>query len=160
MKKALLIMALLMICTSFVFADDVITYQVRFKKLIFKCQDGTEEIVDASTFIGEKTKYVCKDEKPIESVINYSGLIRLSADEYETTDSQEMKVLKDAKVAKYIYAIENAPIEGVTSLEDYEKKIYITLARLDDLVQNLKEKESTKLTKMKENIDVILKDIE
>lgn len=141
MKKALLILAFLAVC-GIVHAEDVLTHQIRFKKLIFKCQDGTEEVVDASATGGNTYEHTCKDGKWTNTFTNYDGLIQLTPTEYETTDSKEIATIKTEKVEEFIYQKNNPPAYVEPTKEDLESM----RASLLDQVAQTEEQLTSKLT--------------
>lgn len=145
MKKAFLVLLMVAMC-GVAFADDVVNVQVRFKKLIFECQDGTEEIVDASATGGNTYEHTCKDGKWTNKFTNYSGLISLTPEEYDKKTEKELETLKSESVDKWIYDRDHQPEYVEPTVEEYEKMMEEKLKDVDDITIKLIEKESTKLS--------------
>lgn len=121
-------------------AEDSLTYQIRFRKLVFQCQDGTEEVVDASVKGGNTYEHTCKDGKWTNKFVNYDGLIQLNPTEYETTDSKELIAMKEAKVNEWIEQKNNHPAYIEPTKEELEEYRYSLIQQVDEVETKLVEK--------------------
>lgn len=140
MKKLFLVLTMVMFCGT-ALAGDVLTYQIRYKKLIFKCQNGTEEIVDASATGGNTYERVCvSDGQWTNTFTPFEGIIQLTPDEYEYTDSQELADMKSANVTQFIYNRDNPPVYVEPTAEEYEAMIDEKMKEVEELSAKLKGK--------------------
>ena len=112
-------------------AEDRVKVQVQFRKLIFQCQDGTEEVVDASMSGGNTYEHTCKDGKWTNNFINYSGALSLTQDEYAELKEADLEAKKKTEVEKFIYQKNNPPKYIEPTEEDYKKMIDEKIAEIN-----------------------------
>lgn len=140
MKKAGLVLLLVLCMATLAIAEDRIKVQVQFKKLIFQCKDGTEEVVDASMTGGNTYEHTCKDGKWTNSFLNYDGNLSFTPDEYEHTDSKEMANLKSGKVDEWLYQKNNPPPYVEPSKADLEAMKADLQKQVDELTTKISAK--------------------
>lgn len=140
MKKLLICLFLALGIASLAIAEDRVKVQVQFRKLIFQCKDGTEEVVDANMSGGNTYEHVCADGQWTNSFLNYDGNLSFTPDEYEHTDSKEMTDLKTAKVDEWIYQKNNPPPYVEPTKEELEAQKADLERQVDELTVKISAK--------------------
>ena len=120
--KKLLILIILLVATN-CFAEDRVKVQVQFRKLIFQCQDGTEEVIDASMSGGNTYEHTCKDGKWTNKFVNYSGNVSYTPEEYEALKEADLIAQKTSLVDDFIYQKNNPPKYVEPTSEEIQAQI-------------------------------------
>ena len=131
MKKLILMFIVLLMSTR-CFAEDRVKVQVQFRKLIFQCKDGTEEVVDASMTGQNEYEHICEDGKWTNEFLNYSGNVSYTPEEYEVLKAEDLTKEKIDLVNDWIYQKNNPPTYVEPTEEEYKQMI-------DDKVREIEE---------------------
>jgi hypothetical protein len=101
--------------------SDRIRVQVIFRKGIFTCECGQEDIVDWSTEGGNTYENNCSVcGKWNNSFKDYNGCLLYKKDEYERMDRETIEINKSSEVDKFLYDQKNLPPYVEPTIEELE----------------------------------------
>lgn len=135
-------------------ADRIMT-QIRFRKGIFTCKCGQEDIVDWSPSGGNTYENNCSAcGKWTNSFKNYDGCLTMLQDEYDKMTEEDIIKKKNEGVDKFIYDQKNPPEYVEPSVKDYESMIDGRLEEVGQYLEAVKSKASkAELEGIKAKID-------
>ena len=152
MKKLLIILFLLISVPCF--GADRVKVQVQFRKLIFQCQDGTEEVVDASMTGGNTYEHTCLDGKWTNKFKNFDGVLSYTTAEYEALKEEDLISAKTAKVEAFQYDQAHPPVYVEPTIADYQSMIDSKLQEIEQFTTEMSSKATAEeLTAVKEAIE-------
>ncbi len=122
MKKIILALLFCLIPIT-VLAADRVRVQVQFKKGIFQCKDGSEEVVDFSVGGGNTYEHTCADGEWTNKFIAYNGFISYTELEYEALKVEDLETTKTIKVDEWIYKKNNPPVYVEPTKEELEAEL-------------------------------------
>ena len=129
---------------------DRVNVQVRFRRGIFTCKCGQEDIVDWSMSGGNTYENNCsKCGAWSNSFTNYSGCISYTPEEYEALKAEDIVQAKDDLVADFIYQQKNPPPYVEPTAEEVQKMIDEKQAEIDTLTVQKSEIEAKTIEDIK-----------
>lgn len=121
---------------------DRVQVQVRFRKGIFTCKCGQEDIVDFNVNGGNTYEHSCSVCGAWNnSFVNYDGCATFTQEEYEKKSQKDIDQVKDAMLSAWNYDRKNPPPYIEPTKEDLENEKASYETRIAELSMKIAEKE-------------------
>jgi hypothetical protein len=102
---------------------DKISVQIRFRKGIFTCSCGQEDVVDFNVAGGNTYENICSVCGEWSNTFkNYDGILAYAKDEYESLSASDISKAKEDKCDNWLYEVKHPPKYIEPSAEDLEKQ--------------------------------------